>query len=211
MIIYSALLITTLMVLKRMTNRYGGKKLAWRFALCMVIIFSPLYYEFPNPPTSAVVSFAPDGRSKVQPFGKFSLEWGSYSNMPLKGAEVRSGILGCAQANRVTYVLQAKIFDPTLYYRIESRRRHLSCSDVAYYDSSTKLEDSTAVESGIARATLYACYEFNSSHLAELQNGFNNPLEPSQNQRFRELLEPTLNEMLAKDGIRIEFKRFMMD
>ncbi|OGY96780.1 MAG: hypothetical protein A2122_00855 [Candidatus Liptonbacteria bacterium GWB1_49_6] len=182
--------------------------------LIAAAVLSPLYYEFPNPTFSNVVTFE-NGVATYHPYGTFTLGR-EFSVFPCE-TRVESAISFLTEnpkVRRVSYEVSAHVADLKKFYANADRRKRWGAG--SSFDTTLNAEmlergaEFGTTHGEIGRVVLSALYEFNDEHARDLGRFFN-PLDPDQQTEFKRLLGGFINTRLKGDGIAIEVKRFTLE
>lgn len=191
--------------------------IGWVFALLLVL--SPLYYEFPNTGESRVATYE-DGKIIYHPYGTFCWEFpaGKCFNVPIgKAAGIISGanpLTNNPKIRSVQYKIAVKIFNPEIFYSDFKRRKlstATSASCITYNTSATSVSYEDAKLSGeMHKIVSYWIFEFNESFSQQIGE-FYNPNDEEQKRRFGILIEKYINPKIASEGLMIEFQLFTIN
>ncbi|KKT43474.1 MAG: hypothetical protein UW32_C0001G0066 [Candidatus Wolfebacteria bacterium GW2011_GWE2_44_13] len=188
-----------------------GKSALW--TLWGIAVLSPVYYEFPAH-NSVVVTFDRDHVVEHR-LGKFCWEWGEFSNLPTGDMAISSGVTFLTENPKVRhlrYSLNAGISNPEAFYSVPLRRINASDVDSEHGADAASFTYSPgrSVKEEVEALVITQLFEFNNRFSKQLV-GFYNPLDSKQQQDFRALIEPWLNDQLAKDGVTVVAKNFKID
>ena len=172
--------------------------------VALIIIASPLYYEFPNYGMSKVVTF--DGDKVIEhPFGTFAWEFGkTYSNVPTKNTTASSGVTSVTENHEVRnlrYTVGAQITNAERFFAEKNRR---------LLHAAFSLNSRDDVDDAIEQLVFCQLIEFNHLFSKQLVQ-FYNPLDVNQQQAFKTLIESQLNGKLAKEGISVRSSNFKIE
>ena len=218
MLVYLVLLILALFIgamMERESNRSmcsTGVSAVTFIVVCLVLI-SPIYYEFPGSYT--VVSFR-NGKAITHPFGMFVWETGRYVNMPTTPLFLDSAVnivTDNPKVRKVSYSVSAQITSPEKFYSETSGRKTLGACFGSVVTRMKVQEVSTShrcAETEIQRQVAYQLYRFNADKSKELAL-LDNPLDGSQVEEMKRLVEGYLNPRLEVEGITATFYHFSVD
>ncbi len=223
-IIYIALMVimgkSMLLLEKKLSGKYKKTAVsAISITLFLIVLLSPIYYEYPNYGLSEVITLE-HGRVVKHTYGTVCFEWGKkFSNLPMIEAPT-SGTVQPVTENpkvmRVTINLKTLITNPDSFYQNKNRMFNLSSfgfknnhksgisNNISYYDiSSDVTEEIQKIVAGHLNQFMYQ----HSKTLAK----FFDPTDKSQNEELSKLVIPYLNEKCVSDGITTYFKNFSIE
>jgi len=191
-----------------------AKKIGTKWAVTVVsviIILSPLYYEFPALGYSQVITFNEDNSVNYHPFGTFCLEGSdSYVNMPYN-IDMTSSISPLTDNPKVRplkYKVSVSVGTPKVFYSVFQRR------SIPGRWGGGELEINGSgmfsIDNEIYRVVEYWLFEFNEEN-SKILSKFYNPLDDKQISELKELVENWVNPKLEKDGLVVEFKNFKIE
>lgn len=187
------------------------------FGLAFGTILTPYFYEFPKFDYD-VVTFE-DGNLVKHPYGTSNSKAFNIPKSESIGITIVGNVTGVTtnpKVRNVSYRLEMKIVSPEVFFIPEYRRKYFSTghSDEhpnkslmsSYTSMSTEyLQSSVQNELGTMMAS--HMYEFNNAHSKELAE-FYNPIEQTQQDQFRELVEPWMNSRFESKGVKVIFRGF---
>lgn len=181
---------------------------AWTITLLAWL--SPIYYEFPSE-YSKVVKFV-SGEPMLRPFGAFCIEGsGACVNIPRSPTTVKTGVTSLTtnpKVRTVHYEIETNVIDIEKYFAKPERRNVAAVNprpEIPYHTNDDFTKPYVAAKA--AEVVSYHLFRFNADNSTTLA-AFDNPLDTGQHDRFRQLIEGYLNSRLAKDGLKVSFKRF---
>lgn len=215
-LVISALLISgTIRLRKELLARYRWQpEPAWPSVLvgvakgCAILLtvttlFSPAYYEFPDWPHK-LYAIQSDGRLVEKPWGAFeyanNLAWVAAPGKVYVSQTSVTPITSNPKVRKISYGARGSIVDPEKYLA-KPEHRHLWIQ---------VRPDIESVESDVKRSLQFCQYELNNAHSTELAE-FYNPLDKTQTQRFREMVEGYLNSCLAPEGMKASVENFHLN
>lgn len=184
-------------------------------ALCIAVVLSPAYYEFPG------VWFVPvtfdGGRTTVRPYGAFAWEWGGkFANLPREATTVFGEIKAITanpKVRELSYRLAVNISNLDRFYADPERRKlhpNYTVQEKGPYGTAFLYlgsRDDNILQRKVARITLDLLYRFNEAHSSQLGQ-FYNPLDAGQVEALKNIVEPWVNERLAPYGLRAAYQGF---
>lgn len=204
-----------LLLEKKLSGKYKKTVAsAISITLFLIVLLSPIYYEYPNYGWSEVITLE-HGRVVKHTYGTPCFEWGGkFSNLPTTSTPL-SGTIQPITNNpkvmRLTININTLITNPDSFYKDQNRMSALSgrssdytTNEMSYYDLVI------GTKPVIQRIVASHLNQFMYEHSKDLTIFFN-PLDKSQNDELAKLVIPYLNKRCASDGITTSFKSFSIE